>query len=872
MLHLKTFGGLSVAVDNAPGVGAAQQRKTLALLALLAAAGRTGISRDKLVACLWPEADAEHARGLLKQACYVLRRDLHEPDLFLGTTELRLNPDVMVSDVQAFEAALERPDPAQAAALYAGPFLDGFYLSDSIEFEQWVEAERNRLRQRAGKALETLATDAAARGDHRSAVECWHRLAALDPLNSRITLGLMNALATTGDRAGALQLAQVHERLLREELGAAPDAAVAKLTERLREASAERAPVPPRALRKLAGPAAAAPGEVATGGAGDTTEPERSPAAAVPPARPARNRVTVVLALVVAGLLTGGWFVFRGQLGARSAEPAESSKRLVVLPFANLGTAEDEYFADGITEEITARLAAIDGLRIIGSTSSNVYKGTKKTLLEIGTELGVDYVLEGSVRWQKSVRGQARVRVTPQLVSTTDGTHLWAHVYDEPLDEIFRVQSDIAQKVVQALDVTLREPQRRVVEAIPTRNLEAYDYYLRGNDYARRGTEVRFLGPALRMYEKAVELDSGFALAYAMLARMHARMYFMHFDRSEDRLAQARRSVDRAFELEPNLPEAHHSLADYHLDRLDYDQALRELAIAQASRPNDSRILITSAVLHQRQGKLQEALADFERALQLDPASSPVASNYGLTYLLLRDFPRAEALYGRAIALAPDRPNPYYTKTTLYLLWDGSTRRARAVLDEARTAGVADEPLLLYAQVLVEIFDRRYQEAIDLLLAKAPERVEDQNRFIPRTLLYAQLYGLMRRHDLERAYYDSARSLVLRKIQERPEDPRLHSALGIAYAGLGRKQEAIREGEKGGELLPISREAVRGYHRVLDLARIYAMVGEPNAAVERLEYLLSVPGTLTRAWLRVDPTWDPLRDYPRFQRLLDRRE
>lgn len=258
MLHLKTFGGLSVAVDGAPGSGAGQQRKTLALLALLAAAGRQGISRDKLVTYLWPEADAEHGRGLLKQACYALRRDLRQPDLFLGTAELRLNPAVIASDIETFEAALERPDQAQAARIYAGPFLDGFYLSESAEFERWVEGERDRLRQRASGALEQLAIDAAARADHSRAVEWWRRLAAIDPLNSRVALGLMSALATTGDRAGALQVARAHEALLREELDAAPDAAVIELTERLRAA-----PDPAPAGRAVA--VRVAPEDVAAG-------------------------------------------------------------------------------------------------------------------------------------------------------------------------------------------------------------------------------------------------------------------------------------------------------------------------------------------------------------------------------------------------------------------------------------------------------------------------------------------------------------------------------------------------------------------------------------------------------------------------------
>jgi DNA-binding SARP family transcriptional activator len=246
MLHLRTFGGLSVKVGDEPGGGAGHQRKTLALLALLATAGRRGLSRDKLIAYLWPDADEEHARALLKQACYVLRRDLHAPDLLLGTTELRLNPAVIESDIQRFEAALEQGDAAQTVAVYAGPFLDGFYLHDSSEFEHWVEAERNRLERQAGEALETLATSAAQQGDNCGAAEYWRRRYSLDRLDSRVAQELMRALARSGDRAGALQLAQEHESVLREELDAGPDEAIVRLAEVLRrESNKHRLSSPP---------------------------------------------------------------------------------------------------------------------------------------------------------------------------------------------------------------------------------------------------------------------------------------------------------------------------------------------------------------------------------------------------------------------------------------------------------------------------------------------------------------------------------------------------------------------------------------------------------------------------------------------------
>ena len=868
LLHLKTFGGLSVASSGVPVSGAAQQRKTLALLALLAAAGKSGLARDKLVAYLWPEADAEHARGLLKQACYVLRRDLREPDLILGTTQLRLNPDVITSDMQTFEAALERGDAAQAAALYGGPFLDGFYLSDAAEFERWVEAERRRLRERATAALERLATEAAAGGDQQTAVAWWRRLAALDPLNSHVALGLMKALAAAGDRAGALQTARVHESQLREDVGVALDPAVVDLTERLR-AETERSPRP----RRPAAPEPAATEAVPPGG-GAATEPGAALHASVTAgdtqlSRAAWKRASVALALVVAGLLTGGWFLFRPSFGARTAETARAPKRIVVLPFTNLGPAGQEYFADGVTEEITARLAAVSALRVIGSTSATAYKGTKKTILDIGRELGVAYILEGSVRWEQPSHGRARVRVTPQLVSTADGAHVWAEVYDEPADEIFRVQSDIAQRVVQALDLTLLEPQRRTIEAVPTRNVQAYDYYLRGNEYRHRGPDERFQRTALRMYEKAVELDSGFALAYAMVSRIRSRLYLFHYDRSPEGLAAAKRAVDKALELAADLPEAHHSLGTYYwLGFLDYDRALREFAIVEASRPNDSQLLEARATLRQRQGRLRESLVDFERAQQLDPASPGIAGGYGMTYMMLRDFPRAEAQFERATALSPDAVEQYFNRVMVALRGYGSAQRARAILDEARKVGISDEPYLVIARELVEVFDRRYQAALGVLSSVAPEVFQDQNRFVPRTELYAEVYGLMGYRELARVYYDSARNVVAGKLREHPDDPRLHSALGIAWAGLGRKDEAIAEGKKAVDLLPVTREAFRGYRHEHDLARIYTMVGEYDTAVSRLEYLLSIPGWLTPAWLRIDPAWDPLRGHPRFQKLV----
>jgi serine/threonine-protein kinase len=343
-------------------------------------------------------------------------------------------------------------------------------------------------------------------------------------------------------------------------------------------------------------------------------------------------------------------------------------------------------------------------------------------------------------------------------------------------------------------------------------------------------------------------------------------MYWFYYDRSADGRAQAKHAADKAFELAPGLPEGHRALGFYLLGTMEYDRALREFDAAAAIRPGDMTIYLLRATIQNRQGNVQGALAEFERALQLDPGSPIVMDSYAQAYDRLRDFARAEPFYNRAIAVLPDWFSPYFWKAGMYLRGYGDTHRA--VLDEARSVGVADNPLIVFERVLVDVVDRKYDAALGELSRGGPEVIQDQFRFIPRAQLSAQIHGLMRRHDLERAYYDSARAFASQKVQERPDDPRLHSALGIAYAGLGQRQEAVQEGQRATELMPVGKEAYRGYYRAWDLARIYTMVGEYDAAIAQLEQLLSLPGHLTVPWLRIDPTWDPLRSHPRFQKLL----
>ncbi len=547
-------------------------------------------------------------------------------------------------------------------------------------------------------------------------------------------------------------------------------------------------------------------------------------------------------------------------------------KMLAVLPFENLGPAEDEYFADGITEEIMTRLANLQGLGVIARTSIMQYKDTKKSIREIGEELGVDYILEGTVRWQRGAQGSFRVRVNPQLIHVEDATHIWAHSYDEPMSEVFKVQSDIAKMVAQELKVTLLEPKGGSTDLEPTDDFEAYTYYLRGNDIMHYTEAEAGLNDALQMYEKAVALDPEFAHAYVQLSMTHGRIYWFHYDRTEERIEKARTSAERALELRPDLPEAHVAMGYYHYHcHLDYGRALEEFAIAARSHPNTFEVLHGIGLVQRRQGRWAEAAETLKKALELNPTSNQTAYETGQAYYALRDYAEAERYFERTQALAPELFVPYNLKALCYLNWRGDVEKAReAILEAAKNVPMEQRNLIFLAdwKWFLNKLERNYESALGNLDSLLSDAEDSQWRFAPKALNYAELYDLLGQPERARSYYDTARIILEEKVQEHPEDPRFHASLGIAHAGLGSKEQAIAEGKRAVELLPMSKEAWRGYILLENLATIYVMTGEYESALDTIEYLLSIPGGVSVPMLRLDPLWDPLRDHPRFEHIL----
>lgn len=607
--RLRTFGTLALAGpegDTLLGKHGHQHRR-LALLAVLAAAGEQGRSRDKLLLLFWPDATQSHARHSLEQLLYAIRSSIDEA-VFAGVNPVRLNPVVVRSDVREFHSALERGDLERAVEEYRGPFLDGFYLSDAPAFEQWLDAERARLERAYCAALEQLAQRAQAAQDHATAVRWWRKLAETDPVSSKSATGLMRALMDAGDHAAALQYAQRYEALVAQELGTSVGPAVANLvaearakTKTERVAVLKSPPPPPRA-RPLTAPAPV--------GAAPVDQLQRQPSLR-------RRAVPYVMgSLVIFALLVAAAWL-GATLGDSTRSPA-AERSIAVLPFANVSRdQQDAALVDGISEELIAVLAKIPNLRVIAHTSAFAFKNSNAGVRRIADSLGVSNILEGGVQ-----KAGSRIRVQVRLVDARDGSARWSETYDRELKDIFSVQSDIAGAIARELDLRLGESTLARIERGSTRNIAAYELYHRGNDPAllRSDSGAR---AGLEYFQQAVALDPNYAAAYAGLARMHVRIGFgddMDLSRP-DRLALAEQAALRAVALDDSSGEAHSALSM--VRRNNYELASAETALkrAVALAPTNARFREWLVVLYVSTERPAEALVEGRRALELDPLS-----------------------------------------------------------------------------------------------------------------------------------------------------------------------------------------------------------------------------------------------------------
>jgi len=556
-------------------------------------------------------------------------------------------------------------------------------------------------------------------------------------------------------------------------------------------------------------------------------------------------KVAGILA-VLCGATLLSWYLIWGR------GPAERQRMmLAVLPFDNLGAQGDEYFADGVTDAVTLQLARSRGLGVISRYSAMSYKSTGRSLPDIADELGVDYLVTGSIHWKREATDSVRINVS--LVRPADDSYIWTETFDGAMDEIFALQDEIAQHVSEALHVNGRAAPQ------PAVNLAAYDLYLRGNDYFYRSwdrSDIEFAGS---LYAQAIDLDTTFAAAYAMQSRVDASLFWERHDLSPSRCESAFTAARRALALDGGLDLAYLALGYcyYHCNR-DYEAAISEFEKGLQLHPNQGELHNAVAAVKRRQEKLDEALAGFKEALRLDPRSHLKAFDVGLTLGMQRRYDEASSYVERTTMLAPDYALAHIYRAWLPVLSRGDTAEARRIIDRAlATTDLTRSP---YYWWLLRILEPNAYHRPGSLPAGAD--------MVSYFLFRARSARSAGEAELERAFSDSARSILRPRVASRPQDAYETSSLGVAFAGLRQPDSALAYGQHAVEMFATSGDAFDAPFLLLNLAEILTVFGESDEAVNQLEFVMSIPGFASVFYLRLDPLWAPLREHPRFKQLI----
>ncbi|MEY2530029.1 MAG: hypothetical protein QOI96_114 [Verrucomicrobiota bacterium] len=583
-------------------------------------------------------------------------------------------------------------------------------------------------------------------------------------------------------------------------------------------------------------------------------------------APPSHRRRNLIL-LAVAGLVisfAAGFFVLP------RASARKIDKSIAVLPFENLSDEkENAFFADGIQDDILTNLSKIGELKVISRTSVMSYRGKTPNVREIGKALGVSAILEGSVR-----REGNRVRVNVQLIDATNDEHIWANNYDRDLTDVFAIQTDLAHEIAGALQAKLSPVEKALMERKPTQNADAYLLYVQAHDIFNRTDKLRDdMVKAEGLYEEAVKKDPTFALAFAGLGMVENWQYH-NFDPVPARRDKAKAAVDSAIRLRPDLPEARLALGFfyYYCDRDDqhYQRALDEFAVAQRSLPNNAEVYLAIGAIERRQGKWAQSTASMEKAAALDPKNAWVLQNLAFNYEANRDFETAGKIFDRVLVAAPQSFAARGLKAKLALEWKGDLSVSEKFLSEI-PAGVDPEGIVTLSRINILNLQRRFAEALRLVEKMPEETVHGEGTApIPKAFFEGILHIMLGEKDKARADFERARVIVEKSVRDVPDDSGRHAQLGAIFAGLGRKEEAIREGKRAVELLPESKDAFEGPQVTIALAQIYCWTGEKEQALQLIERSLSTPNGITVPLLKLDPVWDPIRGDPRFKALIDK--
>jgi serine/threonine protein kinase/Tfp pilus assembly protein PilF len=578
-----------------------------------------------------------------------------------------------------------------------------------------------------------------------------------------------------------------------------------------------------------------------------------------------RTRAALAVATAIVFGVSTLFLAYRSRV-ENAALNAAPDKSIAVLPFENLSPdPENAYFADGVQDEILTRLASVADLKVINRTSVRQYESrAARDLNKIGHQLGVARVVEGSVQ-----RAGNRVRVNAQLIDVSTNRTLWGQSYDRDLADVFAIQSEIATSIARQLQASLSAREKTAIEQAPTNDITAFELYARADLLTRRDAKANLL-EAADLLNRAVARDPSFFKAYCLLATTHDRLYFFGYDHTPARLALAEAAIEAAFRLHPDAGEAHLARAqNLYQGYLDYDAALAELEVAAKTLPNSASVFELKGYIQRRQGKQEEAVRSLERAIDLDPRNTVTLQQIALTYRRLRRFAKQKSVLDRASAIEPSNVDIKLERAAVDFYSKADPRPLQQMVDSIRAANPADIPDIAEYWLLYALAERDAAAARNAVIAAG-----ENPAFTDGTVGFSGAFmeGVIARMTNDdagaRVAFTSARA-EQQKILQAPESyaPAL-CVRGLIDAGLGRKEEALREGRRAVELLPVEKDAIFGMYVVKYFATIAAWAGDKDLACEQLAIAMRPPSAITYGDLKLLPFWDPLRGDPRFEKIV----
>jgi TolB-like protein/Tfp pilus assembly protein PilF len=588
----------------------------------------------------------------------------------------------------------------------------------------------------------------------------------------------------------------------------------------------------------------------------------------------ARHKKRAWIYVVIAGAVVSIGLFFLGRYSAAPTQNAEadgSVKSIAVLPFENLSDdKQNTYFADGVQDQILTNLAKVSELRVISHTTVRQYKsGEPRNLREIGKQLGVTHILEGSVQ-----RAGDRLRIAAQLIDARTDSQVWAETYDRTAADLFAIQSELAESIVAQLQAKLSPEQKADIEARPTRDLVAFELYLRAKqivDSYLIADDVRAaLLSALQSLDQAIKRDPDFVSAYCYIARANDLLYFFDLDPTPDRILLAEAAVRAALRLRPDSAEAHFAMADF-LFRChrDYDGALKELAIARPGLPNDTAFFILSGYINRRRNNWVQAERDFSDAVALDPRNPNAYNLLADTYNLQRRHDLGAQVYQRVLGAGERTPIVFYRWASTVFNGTSDSKALREVLAKNPDMDVGGGQTSV--RVMFALIDHDFAEAERVLAASPREDFQeiDYSFYYPKAWFEAMIARAKGDSARANAAFSAARTILQQRLAVKPEDARTIAVLAQVDAGLGDKELAIQEAQHAVDLMPVSKDIYDGALVLEGLAQVYTWTNEPDRAIELLQKLVTMPGYTNYARLKLHPMWNPLRGDPRFEKIVN---